>query len=379
MTKAKIKSSTQREEPTIKELVDIIANAIARSNGESKDGNWGIPIATSGEVEQCNLIAIKLEGELTQAISVTVDKNQENGTAHKKHTAKFLKEKGWEKKWNTIDIIIEFEQSIFLLELKLLRPMGAMQISFENMFIKTLFGFDNRHGDETVSSILQDFKKLINTPSERNGGKKVKKFILAIYYPSHIKEVPDENEKEEERNKLIAACFPDRVDDINAINSKRIKKVNTRKGVDYLEDGIMSEVMNLEYEKKHSQKEPFEDAEKHLSENGFNDKGIKDIKHINSLFGKDNIKLMKSLKNELDINQYMRLFDHALEIFESSLGTTLMSKLVDKGETDFIDIMWDKDGLIKSIIAPPKDEKKIRYNLSYFFHKKVKVFGWEVK
>jgi len=192
--------------PTLKKLVNDIAKAVSKCNGHAIDKDWGSCIATAHEEEQYNLIAWQLKKmDKTLYSGVTVD-TKRGATKYKPEEYK-LEKHNLPKEWKKIDMIMQFSDYIYLIQFKILRPMGGKANLIGQKFIVPLLTYFREKKPLTVSisSMPHDIIKLNELPKYKS--KPVKKFIAAIYYPSDNLKVGSKDElirklNEEEPNQL---------------------------------------------------------------------------------------------------------------------------------------------------------------------------------
>ena len=184
-----------------KKLLDDISKILVTLDGEAYDKKWGKHIATSHEPVQYFLVARELKRQYPKKYkNIFIDnlkkvpkvlkseghgvKTNDNSSIYKKIQKISTKESELLKR---IDMLIEYKNFWLLIQFKLLRPMGGRARTFDRSFFKPILfydKFDSSLDYKQKSSIPYDILKFNEIKSKSVDGKKIKKLVIAIYYPS---------------------------------------------------------------------------------------------------------------------------------------------------------------------------------------------------
>ncbi|MBM3417440.1 MAG: hypothetical protein FJY17_00790 [Bacteroidetes bacterium] len=181
-----------------KKLLDDISKILATLDGKAYDKKWGKHIATSNEVVQYFLVARELKRRYpTKYKNIFIDnlkrvppvlKSKGHGVKQNDNSSIYKKISTEEQKpLNKIDMLIEYTDFWLLIQFKLLRPMGGKLRRFGEDFFKQFLlveKFGSGFYPNEDSSIANDILKFDKISQKPVGGKKIKKLVIAIYYPS---------------------------------------------------------------------------------------------------------------------------------------------------------------------------------------------------
>jgi len=241
-------------------LLDDISKILATLDGKAYDPFWGKHIATSEEPVQCYLVAKELKRLYPKKYkNIFITKIPSGFQTKRKKVMtndasdiynSYFGKKEDESLLKNIDMLIEYTDFWLLIQFKLLRPMGGKLRRFGEDFFKQFLPvekFDSGFYPNKDSSIANDIVKFDKISQKPVGGKKIKKLVIAIYYPSDNL-WPNQENKVDRLQKKWGKEFKSKINDLK----KELKKCENKIDIDFYKKKLEDIFSPLKYKYKES-------------------------------------------------------------------------------------------------------------------------------